>query len=195
MMPELDKGYWEKRWADGETGWDMGSVSRPLKEFIDGLTDKEIKILIPGCGNAHEAEYLWNLGFKNTFVVDISKKALGSFKKRFPSFPSENTICWDFFELTGNYDLILEQTFFCALAPSQRQDYAVKVAELLKPNGMLVGVLFDFPLEDGPPYGGNAEEYKVYFQEHFKVARLERCYNSIKPREGRELFVILRKLT
>lgn len=30
----------------------------PLKVYFDQLTNKDLKILIPGGGNSHEAEYL-----------------------------------------------------------------------------------------------------------------------------------------
>jgi hypothetical protein len=39
------------------TGWDLGLVSPQLK-IIDTLKDKDIAILIPGCGNTYEAAYL-----------------------------------------------------------------------------------------------------------------------------------------
>jgi hypothetical protein len=45
-----------------ETGWDLGQVSPPLKAYIDQLTDKNLRILIPGCGNSYEAEYLLEKG-------------------------------------------------------------------------------------------------------------------------------------
>ena len=54
----LDAEYWEERYRAGTTGWDIGSPSTPLKEYIDQLQDPSKKILIPGAGNAYEAEYL-----------------------------------------------------------------------------------------------------------------------------------------
>ena len=54
-----------------------------LKEYVDQLENKELKILIPGCGNAYEGEYLMKHRFKNTHLIDISQEALNGFKKRF----------------------------------------------------------------------------------------------------------------
>ena len=87
----------------------------------------------------------------------------------------------------------VEQTFFCALNPAERPAYAKKMSELLVPGGKVAGVLFDAEFEGGPPFGGNREEYSRYFVPFFKIKTLERCYNSIKPRAGRELFMILEK--
>jgi len=66
--------------------------------------------------------------------------------------------------------------------------------DLLKVGGKLVGVLFDFPLtSDGPPFGGSLGEYLSAFSKQFEIKVLKRCHNSIKPRQGRELFIIFEK--
>jgi len=182
--------FWNHKYLSGETGWDVGYVSTPIKEYIDQLTDKNLKILIPGGGNSYEAEYLLNKGFSNVFVVDISSIALKNFAKRTPSFPKKNLLHSDFFELEDTFDLIFEQTFFCALEPSLREEYVNKMAQLLKSEGKLVGLLFNIPLNnDKPPFGGNREEYLTLFKEKFKIETLETAYNSIPQRAGNELFI------
>ena len=95
---ELNKKNWNSRYDTKETGWDIGFVSPPLKEYIDQITDLNIKILIPGCGNAYEAEYLFNKGFKNVFIVDYSQIAISNLIKRIPDFPIFNAVCDDFFK-------------------------------------------------------------------------------------------------
>lgn len=193
-MIELNQDYWTKRYQDQETGWDVGEVSTPLKAYIDQLTNKELKILIPGAGNAYEAEYLYKKGFKNVFVIDISEEPLRNILKRSPDFPSEQLIHGDFFEHTTTYDLIIEQTFFCAIDPSLRSNYAKKMERLLNKGAKLVGVLFDDPLNtEHPPFGGNKVEYVNYFEPYFTFKTFDPCYNSIKPRAGRELFIVLEK--
>jgi thiopurine S-methyltransferase len=65
---------------------------------------------------------------------------------------------------------------------------------LLKAGGKLVGLLFDFRLtEEGPPFGGDADAYSLAFQKRFDIKTLAPCYNSIKPRDGKELFIIFEK--
>jgi thiopurine S-methyltransferase len=119
---------------------------------------------------------------------------LKNLKTRFPNFPANHLIHDDFFNHQGKYDLIVEQTFFCALDPFLRQKYADKMEDLLSEKGKLAGLLFDFELTDvGPPFGGSSAEYLKLFSEKFNINKLERCYNSIKPRSGRELFFIFEK--
>lgn len=191
---ELDEKYWENRYQSQETGWDLGKVSTPLKEYFDQLTDKNQRILIPGCGRAYEAEYLFRLGFKNIFPADIAESAKKDFFQRVPNFPAENWISDGFFEINQAFDLIIEQTFFCALDPSFREKYAKKMSELLVKNGKLVGLLFtEVPNPVGPPFGGSESEYRQTFYTDFEILKMEKCYNSIAPRAERELFIILKK--
>ena len=163
-----------------------------LKHYIDQLTNQTIRILIPGCGNGYEAEYLWRKGFKNTFVVEISELAIESFKNRCPEFPESNIIHADFFDLDSTYDLILEQTFFCALLPDLRTEYVNQMKKVLRKEGELVGVLFNRSFINGPPFGGNIETYKRLFSAHFTTLIMSDCYNSAIPRQGSEIFIKLR---
>lgn len=189
-MVELNKDVWNERYLNADIGWDIGCVSTPLKEYFDQLENKELKILIPGCGNAYEAEYLFQQGFKSVFLIDWAQQALDDFHNRIPEFPKEQLICADFFEHDSQYDLIIEQTFFCAINPKLRENYVLKVKSLLKEKGKFVGLLFNDKLySNRPPFGGSRNEYKSLFEKHFKNMYLEKAYNSIAPRKGRELFI------
>lgn len=192
-MSLLDKQYWDHRYLMNEMGWDIGYPSTPLKSYIDQLNDKNLRILVPGAGNAYEVEHLFRQGFLNTFMLDWSEMAIANFKKRMPGFPDGQLLREDFFEHKGQYGLILEQTFFSALHPNQRKGYARHMQRLLQPVGRLVGVLFDDPLfQDHPPFGGNKDEYLPVFKPYFEIEKFETCYNSIPERQGRELFISLK---
>jgi len=186
--------YWNQRYLKNEIGWNIGEASLPIITYINQLDDIRLKILIPGAGNAYEASYCFDNNFKNVYVLDWSEIAISNFKKDNPTFPEKQTLCKDFFEHTGEYDLILEQTFFCALHPTKREDYVRKMHKLLKPNGRLVGVLFNKEFEkEGPPYGAIKQTYEDLFKPFFHLKILENCYNSIAPRSGSELFFIFTK--
>ncbi|MEN8187026.1 MAG: methyltransferase [Bacteroidota bacterium] len=193
-MNKTTQSYWENCYKTDEIGWDIGYVSPPVKSYFEQLEDKETEILLPGAGNAYEADYLYQIGFKNLTIVDIASQPLINIRKRNKDFPEEKLLQTDFFNLNRKYDLIIELIFFCALHPSQRVSYVEKMYQLLKPGGKIIGLLFDFPLTDqGPPYGGSKDEYFNLFTDLFKIRTLETCYNSIKPRKGRELFIIFEK--
>ncbi len=190
----MNKQYWESRYDTKDTGWDIGEASTPLKKYIDQLNNKDLKILIPGCGNAYEFDYLVSQGFKNVYVLDIAKNLVDRLREKYSFLASDFFINEDFFEHQGEYDLILEQTFFCAINPNFRLNYAIKMSELLKENGKLVGLLFAVEFgNDFPPFGGNQEEYIKTFEPFFNIIQMTNCYNSITPRTDRELFMILQK--
>ena len=175
---------------DNKTGWDIGYISTPLKAYIDQIKNKEIDILIPGAGNAYEAEHLHDNGFYNVTIIDIAAQPLLNLKKRIPALEDKFLVQDDFFSHKGQYDLIIEQTFFCALDPVLRKNYAEKMHELLRSNGKLVGVLFDRVFDhNGPPFGGNLEEYNIIFSKYFNIHTLSTCYNSILPRKEQEVFI------
>lgn len=189
MNDFLSPEYWSQRYENQQHGWDLGQISPPIKAYIDQLSDKNLKILIPGCGSGHEGSYLWKEGFKHVHVLDFSEQPLEMFLSNNPDFTKEQIHCADFFQHEGKYDLIIEQTLFCALDPNLRSKYAEKVASLLNPGGKLVGLLFNRTFDAGPPFGGNQEEYENYFSAHFSVTGFEACHNSITPRSGSELFI------
>lgn len=187
----LSAGYWDERYRQQQTGWDVGEASGPLKAYIDQLTDKNLRILIPGAGNAYEAVYLAEKGFTHVTVIDISAVLTAQLQERLGNrYPSLQILTGDFFELEGTFDLILEQTFFCALHPSLRIEYTRKMKSLLSGNGTLAGLLFNREFEQSPPFGGNSEAYRQLFLSAFRMLLLEPCYNSIPARAGTELFFI-----
>jgi thiopurine S-methyltransferase len=198
-MDQETEEYWTTKYITNTTGWDIGYPSDPIKSYIDQLTDKNVNILIPGAGNAYEAEYLLKSGFNHLHILDISEIPLQKFKDRNPSFPIKNLIHDDFFTYMGEHELILEQTFFCSFPPTKenRTAYFKQMARLLTEKGKLAGVWFDFPKVVGDminrPFGGNKEEYMEYLAPYFEIHTLAPCYNSIAPRSGKELFGILLK--
>ncbi len=198
-MQSITESYWTNRYKIQSTGWDIGEPTTPLKNYIDQLTNKNLRILIPGAGNAYEAEYLIAKGFTNVFVMDISAIPLQNFKNRNPNFPNDQLLETDFFEHVSFYDLIIEQTFFCSFEPTvqNRNAYAKHCASLLNKNGKLIGVWFDIPLVNGNmdkrPFGGSQQEYEQYLLPYFRKKIFETCTNSIASRHGQELFGVFIK--
>jgi SAM-dependent methyltransferase len=189
----LDQTYWDNQYQANTTGWDLGEISPPIKNYIDTLKDKNIQILIPGCGNTYEADYLLEQGFTNVTVIDIAPTLVENLKTKFKDNPNINIILGDFFEHQGEYDVIIEQTFFCALPPTMRQKYVWKMHQLLAKEGKIAGLLFNRTFESGPPFGGSQEEYNSLFQESFDFLKMEVCQNSATPRAGSELFIEFKK--
>lgn len=187
---QLDQSFWNSRWQNQQTGWDIGMASPAIIAYMAQYLNKNAAILIPGCGNAHEANWLLENSFTNITLIDIAPKAVAMLKAKYDKTPVINVILGDFFEHTGQYDLIIEQTFFCAIDPKLREKYVAQSSALLKPKGKIIGLLFSIDFErNGPPFGGNTSEYQALFEKHFSIKTMENCYNSIKPRANTEVFI------
>lgn len=190
----FNEKYWSERYKYQLTGWDAGTITTPLKKYIDQLEDNSIRILIPGCGYGHEVKYLYDQGFINVVVIDFINEPVNGLRSYCKSWGNSQFLVGDFFDHTGEYDLILEQTFFSSIDTSKRADYARKCFDLLNDEGKLVGLLFNIQFPgDVPPFGGTKAEYAGYFNPYFELNVFEQSYNSIKPRRGNELFINLKK--
>ncbi|NDP27104.1 MAG: methyltransferase domain-containing protein [Flavobacterium sp.] len=189
----LNQEYWDHRYKTNAAGWDIGKISPAIKEYTQTLENKNTRILIPGCGNSYEAEHLVILGFTNITVIDIAPTLIENLQKKFQNNTNIKIVLGDFFDHQGKYDLIMEQTFFCALDPIMREKYASKMHQLLSDKGKLVGLLFNKTFESGPPFGGSQAEYEQLFKIHFEILQMDLCPNSIKPRANSELFFEFQK--
>ncbi|MBI3995764.1 MAG: thiopurine S-methyltransferase, partial [Nitrospirae bacterium] len=92
----------------------------------------------------------------------------------------------------GHYDLIFENTFFCAIDPDHRDRYVESAAAILKPGGFLLGVFYNIRPETGPPFGATRDELIDRFGRYFTLA-LDRVPRSIPRREGKELLMLWRR--
>ena len=194
-MSILDEQYWNERHEKADTPWKIDVASPALTQYIDQIEDRTKSILIPGAGHYFEAAYLLEKGFTDITICDISHFAIEKIKSALPESPAIKYYTGDFFELEGSFDLILEQTFFCALNTDLRSQYLDKMVELLSQNGTLAGLLFASHFKkDGPPFGGDIEEYKTLFGKKLYILSIDMCYNSIVPRQGNELFFICKKI-
>jgi methyl halide transferase len=193
----LSKKYWNNRYLNNEIGWDIGEVSEPIKNWFNYQSDKSKKILIPGAGSGHEVGYAYSIGFENIYYLDFSTLAANKFKATYPKFPTSQIISGDFFTLlnySGFFDIIIEQTFFCAISPGRREEYTNKTYDILGNNGTIIGLLFDKNFnKESPPYGGTKKDYELLFSTNFNILKLEPCYNSILSRKDNELWISMGK--
>lgn len=185
----LDQSYWNTQWNENKTGWDIGYASPAIAEYISSYSNKDASILILGCGNAYEAEFFVENGFKSITLIDIAPKAVQLLKEKFSGDKQIKVLCEDFFLHQGSYDLIIEQTFFCALPIRMRQKYVWKMHQLLNKKGVLAGLLFNREFETNPPFGGNKAKYERLFQYAFEFKSLDITDKSISARKNTELFM------
>lgn len=185
--------YWSKRWADGRTNWDLGEAAPAIIQYFKDFQPQTIQILIPGCGNAYEAEALYKMGFTNITLVELVPEKAEELRVKFKD-TTIKVVNEDFFIHEGHYDYIIEHTFFCSFPVNLRNAYAQKMCQLLKDGGKLIGLLFNRSFnKDEPPYGGDIETYTKIFEPYFSEILISECTNSVAPRAGKEVFIKLQK--
>jgi thiopurine S-methyltransferase len=192
----LDNSFWNLRYQNNQTGWDLGEISNPIKKWFDNQENKKINVLIPGAGKGHEVKYGFENGFGNIFYMDLSSCAADLFKEICPLFPKDQILTGDFFSLKKPlfFDVIIEQTFFCAIHPVLRPNYVEKTNEILKENGKIIGLLFNREFDtNGPPFGGTEKEYRGLFNSKFNFKKFENSLLSSLPRKEYEFWIELIK--
>ena len=201
MNNEVNKSeFWDNLYKINSVGWNLKS---PTPAFIDLLKSKYFadknKMLITGCGYGYDAIAAAKNNF-NVTAVDFSETAI-----QFGQSLAEkenvkvNFIAEDFFRLNDNhlnsYEIIFDYVTYCAIDPLRRKEYADKIYQLLKTEGIFVIILF--PIEKrvgGPPFAVDVDEATKLFSEKLKLVVSTDKINSIKPRKGRELLQIYRKI-
>ena len=195
----LEPKYWEKFYNTGEMPWDLGEPTPIFKNWIHSQK-KSLSICILGAGNGWDALYFAEKGHKVT-AIDFALSAVNNMKKAAKKKNLNlNIICADIFNLDKLYDekfdIVLEYTCYCAIDPNKRIHYIHIVNHLLKPSGQFVGILFPIDKEldlDGPPFGVEFNSTIAMFSKYFTLVKKEESKLSIERRQGKEVFVILKK--
>ena len=188
--------FWNDKYIKNEISWDLAG---PTPAFVKWFKNKNKnkKIIIPGAGNGYDAIHLAKSNF-DVYAVDFASEPIANMKNK--NLSNLNLIMNDFFNLSKKYnsqfDYFLEYTFFCAINPRRRFNYIKKSFELLKPNGVFVGMLLPIDnnsKDEGPPFAVNIEETIEMFSEFYTNIKLKKTKLSIEPRKEIELFITMKK--
>lgn len=158
MMPgDLE---WSARYDLAFTPWDLGiahpELSRRLADDASLGLNTVGNAYVPGCGSGHDAKALAAAGWDVT-AVDFARGVETELRRRLAPYGSQVYID-DALSFTSPvaFDLILDHTFFCALAPETRPAFGAMVDRLLGADGALISIVY--PLDKsaeagGPPWG------------------------------------------
>ncbi|NIQ01440.1 MAG: methyltransferase domain-containing protein [Nitrospinaceae bacterium] len=201
MSEEKRDGYeqadWQKHYDSNDMGWDLGQVSPPFVRLWEEKSLPPGKWIIPGCGRGHEVVYFAERGCEVT-GVDFAPGAVALLRQSLTAKKLNATVLHsDFFHLDEShnqaYDGLLEQTFFCAIRPDQREDYVATAHRILKPGGWLAALFYATGEAGGPPFNTSDEDVKNHFSGKFEILRLEKCAFSAEQRRDKEWLALMRK--
>ena len=153
-FPKRDPGepdFWDLRYAARFAPWDAGKVPAQLREFA-GAEHASRRVLVPGCGSAWDVRYLAESGW-DVLGIDFSHEALAA-ARAILGASTHRVRHADFFAPLPEepFDVLYERAFLCALPRRMWGDWARRVAELLRPGGLLAGYFYFDAGERGPPF-------------------------------------------
>lgn len=201
LLHSGSSGGWDKCWEEGITPWDLGKPTPVLVHLHQTGSLPKGRTLIPGCGSGYDVV---TIACPERYVVglDISDKAIERATKLSApiqnaghfTFLKEDFFTWQPSEL---FDLIFDYTFFCAIEPDMRSAWAIRVRDLLKPDGELITLMF--PISDhvgGPPYKACVSDYEEVLQlVGFEAQSIVENDMAIGARKGKEKLGRWKKIT
>jgi SAM-dependent methyltransferase len=148
---------WEARYQTGNTPWDLGGAPPVLGRALAALgPGRGRRALVPGAGPGHDALAFARAGWATT-AVDIAPSACAALRKRaaragLPVDVLEADVLDLPASLRSRFDVAWEQTCLCALPPESREAYVRVLRDALRPDGLLLALLWNHGQPGGPPY-------------------------------------------
>ncbi|CAL4928348.1 unnamed protein product [Urochloa decumbens] len=198
---------WSRCWEEGVTPWDLGQPTPAVVELVKSgtLPGGGATVLVPGCGAGYDVVALSGPG---RFVVglDICETAVAKAKKWSAAAAGADGdgslfafVAADFFtwEPPERFDLIFDYTFFCAFHPSMRPAWAKRMADLLKPDGELITLMYLAEgQEAGPPFNTTVLDYEEVLKPlGFVITCIQDNHVAVKPRQGMEKIAKWKRMT
>jgi len=196
--------YWQKRWREGRTGWDLGGVHPLFSELmqqanLSGLKSKS-RIIEPGCGRAHTGAVLARMGHKVT-AFDVSEEAVSAARTLYAGEENLDLVVADLFALPSNwsdsFDAVYDRAVLCALPQASRANYIDACARILKTQGLFLSIPFTklhITESEGPPFAVSEESLFKLFESSFKkVVHIEKTCNEKDSKIASEMMIIWQK--
>lgn len=143
--------FWDTRYQGGVTPWDAAGVPAALVRWL-ASQPAPLRVLLPGCGTGHEVRLFAGRG-DDVLAIDFSAQAVEAARAALGDL-ARHVSAADFFAFdAAAFDLVYERAFLCALPRRVWNDWARRVAQLVRPGGQLAGFFFFDDNERGPPFG------------------------------------------
>ncbi len=190
-MTVANSQFWENRYIEGTTGWDLGQAAPPFVSLLNSPAAPSLgKVAVLGSGSGYDALLFAEKGFE-VIGFDFAPSAIASAS----ALAQNRGIAAQFLqrnifdlpdEFPHYFDYVLEHTCFCAIEPRLRPSYVQLVKSLLKPSGELIALFWAHNQPGGPPFGTTTAEIRQYFEPDFKINSLSLVNNSVPQRQGQE---------
>ncbi len=210
---------WEGLWGAGLAPGDLFDARGPSPALLarlggapggalGGLEGQ--RVLVPGCGRGYDLAAFVRAGAAEAVGLEISPTARDSAHEYLQEALEEGlrgkarVELQDFFseqvfapEGLGQFDVVYDYTFFCAIDPQLRDSWARAMGRAVKPGGRLAALIFPVDAERardvGPPFAVTPADYEERLhREGFRTEALDEVSegDSHKGRAGMEKFGI-----
>jgi len=193
MQDSSQPEFWDSRYRDRVTPWDAHGVPADLRAFAATLPPRA-RILVPGCGSAHELLCLAEAG-ADVLAIDFSTEAIERAKRNAGPLADRIRLA-DFFEFDPGpelFDVVYERAFLCALPRNLWARYAARMAELLGPDKQLAGLFFYGDNPRGPPFGTSPEELHGLLDRGFELVEDRAAVESLSVFKDGERWQVWRR--
>lgn len=143
--------FWDTRYRGNVMPWDAHGVPAAFAAWV-ARQDAKARVLIPGCGTGYEVRTLAAQGH-DVLAIDFSAAAVEAARQELGGL-ADRVRQADFFSVDGGpFDAVYERAFLCALPRRLWDDWARRIAALVRPGGVLAGFFFFDDNAKGPPFG------------------------------------------
>jgi SAM-dependent methyltransferase len=190
--------HWKNAYQTNQTVWDLRGPTPVFHRLAASGQYPPGRMLVPGAGKGHDARLFARHGFTVT-AVDFAAGAVQEMHHLADPDAPLDILQADFFALPqllkGSFDYVLEYVTYCAIHPARRAEYAEVIADLLKPGGLFLGLIFPLTHHmSGPPFAVSTEELLGdLLPRGFHLRHREFPSDSIRPRKGREELIVVQK--
>ena len=153
-----------------------------------------MKVLVPGCGTGYEVRFFAERGH-DVLGIDFADEAVESARRALGRFANRVRKA-DFFSLAeGQFDLVYERAFLCALPRALWPDWARCMAELVRAGGELAGFFYLDDNQRGPPFGTSKDELKRLLGRAFELSSEQAVppADSIPVFAGKEIWQVWKR--
>lgn len=195
---------WEAMWARGLSKGAAFDAARAEPALVSLLQKVKLPLgraLVPGCGRGYSVAALaapdrTSLGLDIAPTgVAAARECLAEMLRGSDLEKQANVEQANFFDITpellgGQFNLIYDCTFLCAIQPAQREMWASQMNKLLAPAGELITLIFPVgPIGDrGPPFSINEELVRSLLTPHgFNAISVEEVPRDQQARGGKEI--------
>ena len=186
---------WQKMWDNNHIGFHQSSVLPDLLKHENMFLNKCCRVFLPLCGKSLDLAYLADKGH-NVYGCEFVKKAVEDFFKEqnlqytTSSLPSGSIVykavskkitlyCGDFYALksdeVGKFDAVWDRASLVAINPSQREEYAKVMQDLMGPGCkyLLNSFIINGDNYCGPPHSVSQEDIERCFSSFCDIKQLD----------------------